>query len=102
MYISGGENVYPREIEKILEVHPSVAQVQVIPIKDEKWGQSGRALVVLKPGSTATQDELINYCKERLAKFKVPKDVKFVNDFTNYISAAGKILKRKLTEDYGK
>ena len=102
MYKSGGENFYPREIEKVLEEHPSVAQVQVIPIKDEKWGQSGRALVVLKANKQATEEELINFCKERLAKFKIPKDVLFVKDFTNYISAAGKILKRKLTEDYGK
>ncbi len=102
MYISGGENIYPREIEKVLEEHPSVAQVQVIPIKDEKWGQSGRALVVLKTSSKATEEELINFCKERLAKFKIPKSIVFVDGFTNYISAAGKILKRKLAEDYGK
>ena len=102
MYKSGGENIYPREIEKVLEEHPSVAQVQVIPIKDEKWGQSGRALVVLKANKQATEEELINFCKERLAKFKIPKDVLFVKDFTSNKSGAGKILKRKLTEYYAK
>ena len=101
MFISGGENVYPREIEKVLQEHPSVAQVQVIAIPDEKWGQVGRALVVLKPETNTSEEKLIEYCKNNLAKFKVPKSVKFVDGFTNYISAAGKILKRKLVEDYG-
>ena len=101
MFISGGENVYPTEIEKVLQEHPKVAQVQVIAVPDEKWGQVGRALVVVKQGKEVSEEELINYCKENLAKFKVPKSVKFVDGFTNYISAAGKILKRKLVEDYG-
>lgn len=102
MFISGGENVYPREIEKVLESHPKVAQVQVIGLKDEKWGQVGRALVVLKHGENSTEEELLTFLGDKLAKFKIPKSVVFVEGFASYISAAGKILKRKLAEDYNK
>ena len=101
MFISGGENVYPREIEKTLEEHSMVSQVQVIPVKDEKWGEVGRALVVLKPNTQVSAEELILFCGARLAKFKIPKSIIFIESFTKYISAAGKILKRKLVEDYG-
>jgi len=101
MFISGGENVYPREIEKLLEQHPKIAQVQVIGVPDPKWGEVGRAIVVLKEGQEASEEEIIDFCAGKLAKFKMPKAVRFTDSFTPYISGAGKILKRRLKEDFG-
>lgn len=101
MFISGGENVYPREIEKVLENHPSIIQAQIIGLPDEKWGEVGKALVVLKEGQIMSEDELISYCASKLAKFKVPKSVVFVDNFNDFISGAGKILKRELAKKYG-
>jgi len=101
MFISGGENVYPREIEKLLEEHPKIAEVQVIGVPHPKWGEVGRALVVQKSGGDATEDEILDFCKGKLAKFKIPKSVVFVDSFEPYISGAGKILKRQLREDFG-
>ena len=102
MFISGGENVYPREIEKVLEEHPKIAEVQVIGVPDPKWGEVGRAIVVLKPGQKASEQEILDFCIDKLAKFKIPKSVVYVDSFTPYISGAGKILKRRLREDFGK
>lgn len=101
MFISGGENVYPREIEKVLETHPKIAQVQVIGVADSKWGEVGRAIVILKSGQQATADEIISFCGDKLAKFKIPKSVVFTDSFAPYISGAGKILKRRLRDDFG-
>ncbi|TFH07627.1 MAG: long-chain fatty acid--CoA ligase [Candidatus Thorarchaeota archaeon] len=101
MFISGGENIYPREIEKVLEEHPAIAQVQVIGVADSKWGEVGRAIVVLKSGQESSEEEIINYCVGKLARFKIPKSVRFTESFTAYISGAGKILKRRLREDFG-
>jgi fatty-acyl-CoA synthase len=98
MFISGGENVYPAEIEKALYQHPSVHMCAVIGLPDEKWGEVGMACVVLKPGVTATEEELLNFMADRLAKFKVPKSVAFMDGLP--ISAAGKILKRELKEQF--
>jgi fatty-acyl-CoA synthase len=102
MFISGGENVYPREIEKVLEQHPKIAQVQVIGVADPKWGEVGRAIIVLKPGQDATEEEVIAFCKGKLAGFKIPKTVVFTDSFNPYISGAGKILKRELKKDFGR
>ena len=101
MFISGGENVYPREIEKLLEDHPKIAQVQVIGVPDAKWGEIGKAIVILKEGEEATEEEIIEFCKGKLAKFKIPKSVAFTDSFAPYISGAGKILKRQLRKDFG-
>ena len=101
MFISGGENVYPREIEKLLEEYPKIAQVQVIGVPDSKWGEVGRAIVILKSGQTATEEEILDFCDGKLAKFKIPKSVRFTESFGPYISGAGKILKRKLRQDFG-
>lgn len=101
MFISGGENVYPREIEKVLEEHTKIDQVQVIGVPDSKWGEVGRAIVVLKQEKEASEEEIIDFCKGKLAKFKIPKSVRFTDSFTPYISGAGKILKRRLREDFG-
>jgi acyl-CoA synthetase (AMP-forming)/AMP-acid ligase II len=94
MFISGGENVYPVEIENVLYTHPAVALCAVIGAPDEKWGEVGCAYVVLKKETTATEAELLELCRSRLARYKVPKSVVFVESLP--MSAAGKILKREL------
>ncbi len=98
MFISGGENVYPTEIEQALYRHPAVHQCAVIGVPDPKWGEVGKACVVLKPGASATADELIAFLRENLAGFKVPRSVEFLDALP--VSAAGKILKRELREQF--
>jgi len=100
MFISGGENVYPAEIEKVLYQHPAVHMCAVIGLPDPKWGEAGKACVVLKPGSNASETELLEFLSARLAKYKVPKTVSFLEGLP--ISAAGKILKRELRDQSGK
>ena len=96
MFISGGENVYPAEIEKVLYQHPAVHMCAVIGLPDEKWGEVGKACVVLKPGQSVTEDELLKFLSDRLAKYKVPRSVSLMQALP--ISAAGKILKRELRD----
>ena len=98
MYISGGENVYPAEIEAVLYKHPAVHMCAVVGIPDEKWGEVGKACVVLKPGAEATEDDLITHLQQHLARYKVPKNVEFLSELP--ISAAGKILKRELRDRF--
>jgi len=98
MFISGGENVYPAEIEKVLYQHPAVHMCAVVGLPDPKWGEVGRACVVLKPNQSATEAELLKLMTERLAKYKVPRSVTFMDALP--ISAAGKILKRELREKF--
>lgn len=98
MFISGGENVYPAEIEQALYQHPSVQMCAVIGVPDARWGEVGKACVVLKQGQTVTPDVLIAHLKERLAAYKVPKSVEFMDALP--ISAAGKILKRELRDQF--
>ncbi|NIM94681.1 MAG: AMP-binding protein [Anaerolineales bacterium] len=98
MFISGGENVYPVEIEKALYTHPDVHMCAVIGVDHPKWGEVGKAFVVLNPGAALTEDELLAFLSDRLASFKVPKNVVFVDNLP--ISGAGKILKRELKERY--
>ena len=98
MIISGGENIYPREIEEILYQHPSVREAAIIGIPDPYWVEKVHAVIVLKTGQKATSDAIIGYCKERLAHFKAPKSVTFVQDLPK--NPAGKILKRELREKY--
>jgi fatty-acyl-CoA synthase len=96
MFISGGENVYPAEIEAVIYKHPAVHMCAVIGVPHEKWGEVGLACVVLKPGASTTEEELIAFMQDHLARFKVPKSVDFLTELP--ISAAGKILKRELLE----
>jgi fatty-acyl-CoA synthase len=98
MYISGGENVYPAEIESALHEHPAVADAAVVGVPDERWGEAGLAIVVLRPGETAGEQELLAHCRARLARFKVPRAVCFAGEIPR--SAAGKILKRELRDRY--
>jgi fatty-acyl-CoA synthase len=98
MFISGGENVYPVEIESVLYQHPAVHMCAVIGVPDEKWGEVGRACVVLKPGAQATEAELTAHMQQHLARYKVPKSVAFVEALP--LSGMGKILKRELREQF--
>ncbi len=96
MILCSGYNVYPREVEEVLFMHPAVAQAAAIGVPDPYRGESVKAFVVLKAGKTATADEIIAFCKERLASFKVPKQVEFTNELP--ISLVGKVLRRELRE----
>jgi fatty-acyl-CoA synthase len=96
MFISGGENVYPLELETALYEHAGVQQCSVIGVPDAKWGEVGRAFVVLKADAKATAEELLEYLRGRVARFKVPKRVELVERLP--VSPAGKILKRELRE----
>jgi long-chain acyl-CoA synthetase len=98
MIISGGENVYPAEIENALMSHDGIADLAVIGVPDEKWGEVGKALVVPVPDSGVTADEILAYARERLAGFKIPRSVDFVEAIPR--NPSGKILKRELREPY--
>jgi acyl-CoA synthetase (AMP-forming)/AMP-acid ligase II len=98
MILSGGENVYPREVEDVLLGHPGVADVAVIGVPSEQWGETVKAIVARRPGSAATEDELIDFCRGRLAGFKRPRSVDFVDEIPR--NPSGKILKRLLREPY--
>lgn len=98
MIVSGGENIYPAEIENVLAAHPTVADVAVIGVPHERWGESPKALVVAGPGLTIDQDELIAHCRDRLAKFKCPTSVTVVDSLPR--NPSGKLLKRELREPY--
>jgi acyl-CoA synthetase (AMP-forming)/AMP-acid ligase II len=94
MIISGGENVYPIEVENALAHHPSVAEVAVFGVPSEKWGEEVRAAVVLRAGMLASGEDLIAWSRERLAGYKAPKRVEFTTALPR--NAGGKILKREL------
>jgi fatty-acyl-CoA synthase len=94
MYISGGENVYPAEVEAVLFEHAAVADVAVVGVPDERWGESGVAFVVTRPASEAASEELLDWCGDRLARYKVPREVRFVEELPR--SAMNKILKDEL------
>jgi fatty-acyl-CoA synthase len=98
MIISGGENIYPAEVESALCDHPDVAEAAVIGVPDETWGEAVKAIVVLKPGKQAIASDIINFTRTRIAGYKTPKSV----DFTNALprNASGKILRRNLRDPY--
>lgn len=98
MIISGGTNVYPREVEEVMLLHPAVQEVSVFGVPDESWGEATKAVVVLEHGATAAAAELIEFCAQRMASYKKPKDVHFVDELPK--SAYGKILKRELRAQY--
>jgi acyl-CoA synthetase (AMP-forming)/AMP-acid ligase II len=98
MIISGGENVYPREVEEILYRHPAVLEAAVIGTPDPYWIEKVHAVVVTKKGASTTAEELIAFCKEHIAGYKAPKSVEFVDSLPK--NPAGKILKRELREKY--
>jgi long-chain acyl-CoA synthetase len=96
MIIAGGYNVYPREIEEVLFHHPGILEASVVGYQSEYRGETVRAFIVRRPGSTVTEAEIIAYCKEELAAYKVPKMVEFVDELPK--SLIGKVLRRKLRE----
>ena len=98
LIISGGVNIYPREIEEVLYAHPAVSETSVIGLPDEHWGEIVKAVVVLKEGSTATEAEIIDFCAKRLAGYKKPKLVDFWKELPK--SPQGKILKKEIRKHY--
>ncbi len=98
MVISGGVNIYPAEIEAVLHAHPAVRDVAVIGVPDDQWGEALKAVVELQPGRSATADDLIVWCSERLADYKKPRSVDFVAELPR--GTDGKLLKRKVREPY--
>jgi acyl-CoA synthetase (AMP-forming)/AMP-acid ligase II len=98
MIVSGGENIYPAELETVLADHPGVGDVAVIGVPDDRWGESVKAIVVRRPDSGLTAEELIDWSRERLAGFKRPRSVDFVDSIPR--NPTGKILKRGLREPY--
>jgi acyl-CoA synthetase (AMP-forming)/AMP-acid ligase II len=98
MIISGGINVYPREIEEVIYTHPAVMDCSVIGVPDEKWGEGIKAVITLKPGMQTTPEEITHLCLEKLASYKKPASVDIVEDMPR--TASGKILKRELRDQY--
>ncbi|HET9528869.1 MAG TPA: acyl-CoA synthetase, partial [Blastocatellia bacterium] len=96
--ISGGENIASIEVEKAIFSHPSVMECAVIAVPDDRWGEVPKALVVLKPGESLTDQELIDHCRTKLPGFKVPKSVEFFDALPK--GGTGKILKKELRERY--
>ncbi len=96
MIVSGGENVYPVEVEEALAQHSAIDQVAVIGVPDERWGETVKALIVLRPGAAAESGELVAFLRARLASYKLPRIVEFVDELPR--TPSGKVLKRELRE----
>jgi long-chain acyl-CoA synthetase len=97
MIISGGYNIYPRDVEEVLFAHPKIKEAAVAGIPDPKWGETVTAFVVLKDGETATPEEVREYCRERMAAYKVPSVIEFRETLPKTL--VGKVLRRVLTEE---
>ena len=97
MIIAGGFNIYPREVEEVLYEHPSVQEAVAVGIPDAYRGETVKAYLVLKQGQEATSDEIVAFCRERMAKYKVPTAVEFRDTLPKTI--VGKVLRRKLLEE---
>jgi fatty-acyl-CoA synthase len=100
MIVSGGENIYPAEVEEVIYRHSKVVECAVIGVHDDQWGESVKAVVVCKKGESVTEEEIIEHCKEHLASYKKPRSVDFVDSLPR--NAAGKVLKTVLRQEYGK
>ena len=98
MIISGGENIYPREVEEVIARHPAVREVVVIGIPDPQWGEAIKAVVSLREDCSVTADQLIAFCKDHIASYKKPKSVDFVDELPK--NSYGKLLKRELRAKY--
>ncbi|MCF8034559.1 MAG: AMP-binding protein [Desulfarculaceae bacterium] len=98
MVISGGENIYPSEVEEVLLGHPKIAEVAVVGVPDDKWGETLKAVVVLKPGEESSYQEIATFCADKLADYLKPRSVDFVSELPR--SPVGKVLKRKLRDQY--
>lgn len=97
MFISGGFNVYPAEVEKLLAAHPAILMAAVIGVPDERMGEVGKAFVVLRPGAQADAAELLGWARQNMANYKVPRHLFFVEDLPR--NAAGKVSKIDLPRD---
>jgi len=100
MIISGGENIYPQEVENVLYQHAAVSEACAFGVQDDRWGEAVTAAVALKPGHKATEEDLINFCKDRLASYKKPQRIYFISELPK--SGAGKILRKELRKKFGK
>ncbi len=98
MIVTGGENVYPVEVEEALAQHADVAEVAVIGVPDAHWGEAVKALIVPRPGARPAPDELIAFARERLAGYKLPRSVDFVDELPR--TPSGKVLKRELRQRF--
>jgi len=98
MILSGDENIYPAEIEEVLHSHPAILEAAVIGVPDERWGETVKAVVVLKEGHYATEKDIIEFCKQRLASYKKPTSVDFVKELPR--NPSGKVLKTELRRKY--
>jgi fatty-acyl-CoA synthase len=98
MYISGGENVYPAEVENVIYQLPQVAEASVIGATSARWGETGLAIIVLKSGQPLTQDEVIAHCLRQLARYKVPQSVAFTDVLPR--NATGKVHKPTLRQRF--
>jgi fatty-acyl-CoA synthase len=96
--VSGGENISSLEVEKALLAHPDIYEVAVIPVPDERWGEVPKALVVMKPGTTATETEILEFCRGRLTHYKCPRTVEFIDTLPR--TGTGKVLKKELRKKY--
>jgi long-chain acyl-CoA synthetase len=97
MIIAGGFNIYPREVEDVLYLHPAVKEASVIGIPDDYRGETVKAFIVLKDGKTATAEEIMLFCRENIASYKIPRKVEFRLDLPK--SLVGKVLRRVLLEE---
>jgi fatty-acyl-CoA synthase len=100
MYISGGENVYPAEVESVMYQIPELAEAAVIGVPDERWGEIGKAIVVVKPGQVLTAEQILDHCRENLARYKLPRTIEFVDALPR--NATGKVHKPTLRQMFGK
>jgi acyl-CoA synthetase (AMP-forming)/AMP-acid ligase II len=98
MIVSGGENIYPREIEEVISAMPGVLEAAVIGVPDTRWGESVKACVVAEPGHDLTVDDVITWCRDHLATFKAPRSVDFLDALPR--NPSGKVLKRELRHPY--
>jgi len=96
--VSGGENVSSLEVEKVLSAHPAIYEAAVVPVPDAKWGEIPKALVVLRPGIKATEEEIMAFCRSQLSHYKCPRSVEFLESLPK--TGTGKILKRELKKKY--
>jgi fatty-acyl-CoA synthase len=96
MFVSGGENIYPAEVERALSDHPGVLMCAVVGVPDERWGEVGRAFVVARRGARTSEDELLAFLRWRLAAYKVPRSLRFVAELP--VSPQGKVLRRLLRD----
>jgi len=103
MLIRGGENVYPREVEEFLFRHPKIAQVQVFGVPDKRYGEEVAAWIVLKPGESATEDEIRDFCRDQIAHYKVPRHVRFVPELPMTVTGKAQkfVMRQQMLEELG-